>query len=392
MPNTIAIIGMQFGDEGKGKFIDYLSAKADVIARFNGGNNAGHTIIANGKKTVLHLIPSGILHKGKVNIIGNGLVIDPKVFMEEIENLKNNGINVGPENLVLSSNAHVITEKHIETDKKNSSKIGTTARGIGPAYTDKAARSGIRIADYIAKNDQYSSQLKPFAKNTQVIINGLIAKKKKILFEGAQGTLLDIDHGTYPFVTSSSAITGGVCTGLGIGPKSIGKSLGVAKAYVTRVGNGPFPTELKDDIGKGIQEKGHEYGATTGRQRRVGWFDALMGRYAVMVNGLDSFILTKLDVLSGLKQVKICTAYKVDGKNIDDFTTDIGILERAVPVYEELPGWDDDLSGIRDYEKLPKNAKKYVERIESLIGIKACIVSVGPDREQTMILREEFLF
>jgi len=392
MPNTIAIIGMQFGDEGKGKIIDYLSEKADVIARFNGGNNAGHTIIANGKKTVLHLIPSGILHKSKLNIIGNGLVVDPRVFKEEIDNLKNNNVDVSPKNLILSSNAHVITEKHIEEDKKRNSKIGTTARGIGPAYTDKAARSGMRVSDYIAKNEQYSSQLKPFADNTQLLINELIAKKKKVLFEGAQGTLLDIDHGTYPFVTSSSAITGGICTGLGIGPKSIGKSLGVAKAYVTRVGNGPFPTELKDEIGRGIQEKGHEYGATTGRQRKVGWFDALMGRYAVMVNGLDSFILTKLDVLSGLETIKICTCYRYKSKVMKDFTTDLDVLENCEPVYETLKGWSEDISGIRSYKDLPKNAKTYVERIESLLGIKACIVSVGPDRGQTMVLRKEFLF
>jgi len=259
MVNNIAIIGMQFGDEGKGKIIDFLAESADVVARFNGGNNAGHTIKVNDKTIILHLIPSGILHKGKINIIGNGLVVDPKVLMEEIEDLKNKGIKVTPDNLIVSENAHIILEKHIKEDKEKNKHIGTTTRGIGPAYTDKVARKGIRVIDYINKNDEFSKKLNPFVKNTTLLINNLIDKNKKILFEGAQGTLLDIDFGTYPYVTSSNATVGGICTGLGIGPKKIDKVLGVAKAYTTRVGNGPLPTELKDETGKKIQKTGNEF-------------------------------------------------------------------------------------------------------------------------------------
>ena len=312
MPKNIAIIGVQFGDEGKGKIIDFLAEKADVVARFNGGNNAGHTIIVNNQKTILHLIPSGILHKGKINIIGNGVVVDPNVLLKEIEELKNKGVKVTPDNLIVSENAHVILEKHIKEDKEKNKHLGTTARGIGPAYTDKTARKGLRIIHYINKN----KDLKPFVKNTILLINNLIDKNKKILFEGAQGTLLDIDFGTYPYVTSSNATTGGILTGLGIGPKKIDKVIGVAKAYTTRVGNGPLPTELKDDIGKQIQNVGKEVGATTGRARRVGWFDALMCRYSAMVNGSDAIVLTKLDVLSGLKELKICIGYKFKNKII----------------------------------------------------------------------------
>jgi adenylosuccinate synthase len=390
MCKTIAIIGMQFGDEGKGAVVDRLAEQADVIARFNGGNNAGHTIIVNGKKTILHLIPSGILHKDKINIIGNGLVVDPTVLMQEIDSLNGNGIKITSKNLVISENAHVILKKHLDEDKKKNEKIGTTARGIGPAYTEKAARTGLRVIDYIDKKEEHSSALKDFVKDTSLLINNLIDENKKVLFEGAQGTLLDIDHGTYPFVTSSNVITGGICTGLGIGPKKINKAVGVIKAYVTRVGNGPFPTELNDETGKQIQEKGKEFGATTGRTRRVGWFDALMGKYSVMVNGLDAFILTKLDVLSGLEKIKICTSY--NNKKINNFTTNIEILENCKPVYEELPGWKEDISTIKDFNKLPENAKKYIKRIEKLLRIPACVVSLGPERDQTIVLKKEFLF
>src|SRR3989338_4166442 len=336
MTKNIAVIGTQFGDEGKGKIIDFLAEKADVVARFNGGNNAGHTIKVNNETTILHLIPSGILHKSKINIIGNGVVVDPKVLMEEIENLRKKGVKVTPDNLIVSENAHVILEKHIEEDKQKNKHLGTTSRGIGPAYTDKVARRGLRIVDYVSQNND--NKLKPFVKNTTLLVNDLIEKGKKILFEGAQGTLLDIDHGTYPYVTSSNAIAGGICTGLGIGPSRVGMVIGVAKAYTTRVGNGPLPTELgteqemreeksykelKSDLseegfskvvrtiakkanegneysqGRLLRMNGFEYGSTTGRPRRTGWFDALTIKYAAMVNGMDAIALTKLDVLSG---------------------------------------------------------------------------------------------
>jgi len=392
MVSTLAVVGMEFGDEGKGKIIDFLSEKADVIARFNGGNNAGHTIVVNKKKIVLHLIPSGILHKNKINIIGNGVVVDPHVLMREINELNNNGTKVSPYNLAVSESAHIILSRHIEEDKRANVHLGTTSRGIGPAYADKIARKGIRVGEYASKNEEFSSQIRPFVKNTTLFINRLIDENKKVLFEGAQGTLLDIDHGTYPFVTSSNSITGGACTGLGIGPKKISKALGVSKAYTTRVGNGPFPSELSDDTGKQIQNIGKEFGATTGRARRIGWFDALMGQYSVMINSLDSFAITKLDVLSGLKKIKICIAYKYNNKIIKEFTTNAEILEKCVPVYEEHDGWEEDLSGITDFDSLPKNAKKYIKRLEERLGIPACIISVGPGREQTIVLNKEFLF
>ena len=409
MTKNIAVIGMQFGDEGKGKIIDFLAEKADVVARFNGGNNAGHTIKVNDETTILHLIPSGILHKGKINSIGNGLVIDPMVLLEEIEKLRNKGIKVTPDNLVVSGNAHIILEKHIKEDKEKNKHLGTTARGIGPAYTDKVARSGMRLIDYINKNnvlekqsfsgrrksEAFSSDLKnikPFIKNTTLLINNLLNKNKKILFEGAQGTLLDIDFGTYPYVTSSNATVGGICTGLGIGPKKIDKVLGVAKAYTTRVGNGPLPTELKDEVGKKIQKTGNEFGATTGRPRRIGWFDALMCKYSVIVNSLDAIVLTKLDVLSGLEKIKICIGYKHKNKIIKNFSNNSEILENCEPVYEELNGWNENLDGIKNFEDLPENAKKYIKRIEELMEIPISIVSIGPERNQTLILKKEFLF
>ena len=392
MPKNIAVIGAQFGDEGKGKIIDFLAEKADVVVRFNGGNNSGHTIKIKDKTTILHLIPSGILHKEAINIIGNGLVIDPKVLMQEIENLENKHVKVSPDNLVLSENAHIILEKHIKEDKEKNKRLGTTSRGIGPAYTDKVARSGLRVIDYINKNNEFSKKISPFVKNTTLFINNLIAKNKKILFESAQGTLLDIDFGTYPYVTSSNPTAGGICTGLGIGPKTIGNVFGIAKAYITRVGSGPLPTELKDDVGKQIQEKGKEFGATTGRSRRCGWFDALIGKYAVMVNGLDAIALMKLDVLSGLEKIKICIGYKYKDKIIKNFTTNLEILENCKPVYEELAGWKENLDNINKFEQLPENAKKYIKRIEELLDVPAYIVSIGPERNQTLVLKKEFLF
>ncbi len=427
MAKNIAVIGAQFGDEGKGKIIDFLAEDADVVARFNGGNNAGHTIKVKDEKTILHLIPSGILHRGKINIIGNGLVVDPKVLMKEIENLQDKGVKITPDNLVVSSNAHIILNKHIEEDKEKNVHLGTTSRGIGPAYTDKVARTGVRVVDYAGKNPK----LKPFVKNTSLLINDLIDRNKKVLFEGAQGTLLDIDHGTYPYVTSSNATAGGICTGLGIGPKKIDKIIGISKAYITRVGKGPLPTELgteqqtkeeknyselKSDLseegfatlmrkilrkanendeysqGRLLRMNGMEYGATTNRPRRTGWFDALIGKYAVMINSLDAITLTKLDVLSGFEKIKICVGYKYKDRIIKNFTSNVEILKNCKPIYEELPGWKENLEKIKDYKELPHNARKYVERIEELLNIPVCIVSIGPERKQTLVLKKEFLF
>jgi len=405
-PSNIAVIGMEWGDEGKGKIIDFLAEKADVVARFNGGNNAGHTIEADGKKIVLHLIPSGVMHKNKLNVVGNGLVVDPKVLLQEIKFLEKNKIKVSTENFVISENAHIILPHHIEEDKKVGGKIGTTARGIGPAYTDKAARIGLKVYEFIDENifkkrfgdeefyqeyKNYAEALKPYVNDTTTIINYAIDRDKKIIFEGAQGTLLDIDHGTYPFVTSSSCTAGGVSTGLGISPKKVQSIMGVCKAYKTRVGMGPFPTEITGAVGEKIQKIGKEFGATTGRQRRVGWFDALVGKYAVMVNGINSIALTKLDVFTTVDKLKICVAYRHKGNVIKNFTTNMRILQNCEPVYEELDGWWDDITKVRSYDKLPNNAKKYLRRIEELLKVPISIVSVGPKREQTIVARSEFL-
>jgi len=405
--SSIAVIGMEWGDEGKGKIVDLLAGKADVIARFNGGNNAGHTIEIGPNKTVLHLIPSGILNKNKLNIIGNGLVVDPKVLLNEIKQLEKNKVRVSEDNLLVSENAHVILPPHIEEDRKVGGKIGTTARGIGPAYTDKAARIGLRMHEFIDaaifkrrfgeeefynEYKQYSEALRQYSSDTVSAINSAIDSGKKVIFEGAQGTLLDIDHGTYPFVTSSNSTTGGICTGLGIPPKKVTNVLGVCKAYKTRVGMGPFPTEITGATGEKIQKIGKEFGATTGRQRRVGWFDALVGKYSCMVNGVDSIALTKLDVLTTVEKLKICVAYKYKGKVIDRFTTDLRILEKCEPVYEDLDGWWDDITKVKSYDQLPNNAKKYVSRIEQLLKTPVSIISVGPQRDQTIIARPEYLF
>ncbi len=405
-PSSIAVVGMEWGDEGKGKIVDFLAEKADVVARFNGGNNAGHTIEVNNKKIVLHLIPSGVMHPNKLNIIGNGLVVDPKVLLGEIKNLEKNSIRVSPENLAISENAHIILPPHIEEDKKIGAKIGTTARGIGPAYTDKAARTGLKAYEFIddaifkkrfgdeefyAEYKEYAEAVKPYVNDTSLIINEALSSRR-VIFEGAQGILLDIDHGTYPFVTSSSTIAGGVCTGLGIAPKKVQNVLGVCKAYKTRVGLGPFPTEVTGAIGEKIQSTGKEFGATTGRARRVGWFDALIGKYAVMINGIDSIALTKLDILTTVEKLKICVAYKYKGSIIKNFTTNMKVLQNCQPVYEELDGWWDDITKAKSYDQLPNNAKKYLNRIEQLLQVPISIISVGPNREQTIVARPEFLF
>ena len=406
-PSNIAVIGMEWGDEGKGKIIDFLAEKADVAARFNGGNNAGHTIEVGSIKLVVHLVPSNVMHKNKLGVIGNGLVVDPKVLLNEIKNLDKNKIKITPDNLAVSENAHVILPHHIEEDKKIGGQIGTTARGIGPAYTDKAARIGLKMYEFVdealfkkrfgseefyQQYKEYAQALKPFVTDTAALMNNALDKNYKILFEGAQGTLLDVDFGTYPFVTSSNATAGGVCTGLGVSPKKVQGILGVCKAYKTRVGSGPFPTEITGATGEKIQKIGREFGSTTGRQRRIGWFDALVGRYAVMINGIDSVALTKLDVLTTVEKIRICVAYKYKGSIIKNFTTNMKILQNCQPVYEEFDGWWDDLTKIRTYDRLPNNAKKYLRRIEELLKVPISIISVGPKREQTIVARQEFLF
>jgi adenylosuccinate synthase len=425
--SNIIIVGAQWGDEGKGKIVDYLSEKADVVARFQGGNNAGHTVVIKNAKFIFHLIPSGILHKGKICIIGNGVVIDPSVLLEEIDRLKKKGIKVDRK-LYLSKNAHIIMPYHKEIEKeienfKGLKKIGTTGRGIGPAYADKMSRTGIRVVDLLQpsvfkeklktnlKNINfllenfykvpslsteaifseymgYAKKLSKYIADTDIMINRMISENKSILFEGAQGTLLDIDHGTYPYVTSSSATAGGACTGLGVGPTKISKVLGVSKAYTTRVGSGPFPTEIKGSLGDMLREKGGEYGATTGRPRRCGWLDMVVLRHSARINGLTSLAITKLDVLDGLKTIKICTSYKYKGKIYKDLPKEINIIEECEPQYKEFEGWDTITVGTRDFAKLPKAAQKYIKEIENTLGIKVSIISTGQKRDEIIKLDE----
>ena len=422
---NLVVLGVQWGDEGKGKIIDFLAEAAGVVVRYQGGNNAGHTVVIDGKKFVLHLVPSGILHKGKACIIGNGVVVDPKYLLEEIAYLKTNGINVD-NYLKVSENASVIMPYHKLLDassekKSKKEKIGTTGRGIGPAYVDKVGRLGIRMVDLLNKRVLaekleknlaqknfvlskyygekpynkakllkeylgYGRQLKKYIANTIPYLYKYSKSNKRILFEGAQGTMLDIDFGTYPYVTSSNSTAGGASTGSGVGPGAIERVIGVTKAYTTRVGEGPFPTELNNPCGEMLRSKGHEYGATTGRPRRCGWFDAVVSKYSAMVNGLTGLALTKLDVLSGQKELKICVAYKINGKIYKDFPADMDMLAKAVPVYKTMKGWSEDLTGITGYADLPKNTKLYVKELERLTGVKVSILSVGPDRSQTFIL------
>lgn len=405
MPCTI-VVGAQWGDEGKGKIIDILSADADIIVRYQGGNNAGHTVVVGAKEFILHLIPSGILHKGKMCIIGNGLVVDPEALLKEISMLKEKGIEVDG-NLLVSESAHVIFPYHKVIDKRRGAQIGTTGRGIGPCYVDKMARCGIRMADLVNKEllrkklkanlegsrefdfDEiydayidYGRKIQKYFTNVSLFLNKAILKNKRILFEGAQGTLLDIDHGTYPYVTSSSSIAGGALTGTGVGPTKIDKVIGVVKAYTTRVGEGPFPTEFKKDLMEKIRSKGKEFGATTGRPRRCGWFDAVIVRHAVNVNGLSEIVVTKLDVLDEMEKIKICTGYKYKGKIYNDFPADLVVLENCTLIYEEYKGWMRDTTAIRSFKELPKNAKAYLERMSKLLGVKIGMVSVGSKRKQ----------
>jgi len=397
MGKTIVILGCQWGDEGKGKIVDFLTEKADVVARATGGNNAGHTVVVGEDKFKFHVMPSGILHKGKMNIIGNGAVIWPgaadkeQSIIGEIEGLRKKGFKVDENNLAISNSAHVVSQKHIDEDKKDK-KIGTTGRGIGPCYMDKTARTGLRMSEFVKKDSEAAKFLRPFVRGTYLLVNEAIDSGKNVLIEGAQGILLDIDHGTYPYVTSSNSSVGGVCTGLGMGPGKIDTINGIMKAYVTRVGGGPFPTEIKGKEGDALREKGREYGTTTGRPRRCGWFDAVIGRYAAMVNGLSSVIITKLDVLSGLKKVKICIGYEYNGKKIENFPTDMSIFEKCDPKSIEMDGWQEDISGVRKFEDLPENAKKYLKKIESLLKVKLSMVSVGPERSQTIIIDKKELF
>ena len=430
MANVI-IMGAQWGDEGKGKIVDLLTEYADLVVRFQGGHNAGHTLVVSGKKYVLHLIPSGIVRPDKMCAIGNGVVLDPLAFLEEVQALAELGISVGGNNLKISALTNLIMPYHRELDmarekRKGKAKIGTTGRGIGPAYEDKVARRGIRIDDlfnrqafedklrenlayhnFMLENFYHSTtfnfetvrddylrmadSLAPFVDDVSGLLEDFTDQKRPVLFEGAQGTMLDVDHGTYPFVTSSSTVSGGACIGSGIGPTKIDHVLAVIKAYTTRVGSGPFPTELSDAVGEHLSKVGHEFGATTGRSRRCGWFDAVVARYAARVNGVTGLVVTKLDVLDGLEKIKICVAYNRNGRRLDTMPANPAILDVCEPVYEEMPGWSESTENVRRFEDLPQAAQNYVRRLESLLKLPVDILSVGPDRDQTMVLNNPFL-
>ncbi len=425
--STLVIVGTQWGDEGKGKITDLLSENYDIIARYQGGNNAGHTVVLDKNVFIFQLLPSGILHKGKVCLIGNGVVLDPKVLFQEIENLQKHNINI-KERLFIDYKTHIILPYHKITDEaleedKDSRKIGTTKSGIGPAYVDKLSRIGIRVCDLIhtkslsekldmalnKKSDylkncfgielpvreiqdikdnyfRYGKMLKPLAIDGSLFLEEQIKKNKNIIFEGAQGTLLDVDHGTYPYVTSSNPIAGNACIGCGISPLYIDKVIGITKAYTTRVGEGPFPTELLDSMGQKIREQGYEYeyDATTGRPRRCGWFDAPVVKYANRINGIKEMVLTKLDVLSSFKRIKICREYQIKNQPHYYFPGDNELIPFAEPIYEEVEGWEEDISNIRNYQKLPDKAKEYILKIEQFTESKISIVSVGPERTQTI--------
>jgi adenylosuccinate synthase len=422
---NIVVVGAQWGDEGKGKVIDILAENFSYIVRYQGGNNAGHTVVIEDEKFILHLIPSGILHKGKTCIIGNGVVIDPKALLDEIEKLRSKGIDTGGR-LFISENAHIIFPYHKVIDElkeagKGKTKIGTTKKGIGPCYADKVSRSGIRLID-LANDDVFKQKLKqnleeknkileilygfkgfsfdkiyrdycsyrekimPFVRNTSLMLEKAIKAKKAVLFEGAQGTLLDIDYGTYPFVTSSSSTAGGACTGAGVGPTMIDKVVGVVKAYTTRVGEGPFPTEFSPDMMDKIRTKGMEFGATTGRPRRCGWFDAILVKHSILVNGMSEIVVTKLDVLDELPKIKICVGYKYEGNIYRDFTSSIDVLKGCQPLYEEMDGWQADTTGVTSFIKLPRNAKIYLKKIQKMLNTKIVLISVGSSRKQTIMV------
>ena len=423
MPNTV-LIGAQWGDEGKGKIIDVLTAQADMVVRYQGGSNAGHTVVVAGRKFVLHLVPSGILHPGKTCVIGNGVVVDPLALLEEIRMLEKDGIVVQGR-LTVSDRAHMVLRYHNALDKADEAarsagkRIGTTGRGIGPAYRDKVCRCGLRMGDLVERDfperlainvaaanqalavlgapaldvaelqklyAEVARALAPYIADTVEIVNAADRAGRSILLEGAQGMMLDVDFGTYPFVTSSSPTSGGACTGTGLSPRRIDRVVGVIKCYTTRVGEGPFPTELTDAAGENLRQRGGEFGATTGRPRRCGWFDAVVGRYAQMVNGVDLWAFTKLDVLDTLPTIRICTAYACDGKQFTTMPASLAVFQRCQPVYAEMPGWLQPTSTITRYEDLPLQARAYVERLVTLVGGKLGVLSVGPGRETTLRL------
>lgn len=422
--SSVVVVGSQWGDEGKGKITDFLSQNAEVIARYSGGDNAGHTIMFNGEKFALRLMPSGIFFPEKINVIGNGTVLNPEHLVEEIDNLTARGVSV--DNLRISDRAHVILPYHIVLDRlqeeaKKGDKIGTTGKGIGPAYMDKAARVGIRMADLLEKETfeaklrtnlaeknslfqnvygadplkfedifepfyEYGQRLKEYVTDTSVVLNDALDAGKRVLFEGAQGNMLDIDQGTYPYVTSSNPVAGGVTIGSGVGPNKINKVVGVIKAYTSRVGDGPFPTELHDATGDFIREAGHEYGTVTKRPRRIGWLDTVVLRHSKRVSGLTNLCLNCVDVLTGLDEIKICVAYELNGKLIYHYPASLKQLQACKPVYETLPGWKEDITGCKTLEELPENARNYIHRIQDLVGVKISTFSVGPDRDQTNVL------
>ncbi len=429
--STVVVVGTQWGDEGKGKIVDLLTEYADLIVRFQGGNNAGHTLVVDGEKFIFHLIPSGILYQDKKCAVGNGVVLDPAVFIEELRELEEKGLPVTPQRLTISENTHLIMPYHKALDhareaaKSEGKKIGTTGRGIGPCYEDKIVRNGIKITDLLdsqlfreklennvaEKNFllekmlsakpldagsiydeymKYAELLAPYAGNVSVLVDETRKNGGNVLFEGAQGTQLDIDHGTYPFVTSSNTVAGGACCGAGIGPSQIDCVIGICKAYTTRVGAGPFPTELFDETGDLIQRRGAEFGATTGRRRRCGWLDGVVLKDAVRLNGLNGLAVTKLDVMSGIDPISICDSYKVDGETFTAMPANIRNVERAQPVYRQVKGWEGDITGARSLEDLPGEARDYVQRIEETAGTPISILSVGPGREQTILLKNPF--
>ena len=420
---NIVVLGAQWGDEGKGKIVDLLTPNFSLVARYQGGHNAGHTVYVNGKKFVLHLIPSGILHEGVLNVIGNGVVVDPQALFAEIDELARLGIEVG-DRLLISDKAHLILPYHRELDvlseaRRGERKIGTTSRGIGPAYEDKIGRRGIRmcdladtqaLADEVRENvsarnhiikdstldwkpvyDQllaFGERMKRWTGDVSLALDQATRAGKRILIEGAQGAMLDIDHGTYPFVTSSNATIGGACTGLGLPPKAIHGVLGVAKAYTTRVGEGPLPTELTGEMGHRLRESGQEYGASTGRPRRCGWYDAVAVRYAARINGIDAVALTKLDVLDGLEQIDICTGYRAGGRTMTEFPSNLHALGPVEPIYESWPGWTSPTKGVTDFTKLPEAARRYVARLEEVSGVPMGLISTGSDRAETIIRQD----
>ena len=426
--STVVISGAQWGDEGKGKIVDYLASRADTVVRFQGGSNAGHTVTVNGEEYKLRLLPSGILYKGTTCVIGNGVVVDPQCLLEEIDSMKTRGIDTS--SIKISNRAHVVMPWHKLIDElgevaRGENKIGTTKRGIGPCYIDKADRIGIRVCDLIDREDfsdkvravlkiknqiiqnvynhapldadeiireyeSYAERLRPFVCDTIALLNDQINANKKILFEGAQATMLDIDYGTYPYVTSSHPISGGVGIGAGVAPKKIDTVVSVVKAYCTRVGEGPFPTEQLNDIGDRLRTAGHEFGTVTGRPRRTGWLDACVVKYAGQLSGTDYMAVTRLDILDGFNEIKMCTAYKIGGEVINEIPASLKILAKVEPVYETFAGWKTDISSVRRYEDLPENARRYLERMAQVTGIELGIVSVGPNREQTIVLKNIF--